>query len=203
MGSVNSNHNPKHIYHHNPNPTLTLILTLTLNLHRPYHHTINHNPNPNHNPSPNPNHNPNHNPNPNPHRRTGQHRFGGADRVLPEWIQWGGGGSSRNFPGSIFCGVTEFFLLTSVTDPKFMFFPVNCSNRPGIRVFQTCNVFSPNNVDSLPEFMSTNCPNWGGSCPPCPPVPYAYANPNPNHNLKFTPVGCKYIQTRHKVARLR
>ena len=26
------------------------------------------------------------------HRRTGQHPFGGADRVLPEWIQWGGGG---------------------------------------------------------------------------------------------------------------
>ena len=25
------------------------------------------------------------------HRRTGQHPFGGADRVLPEWIQWGGG----------------------------------------------------------------------------------------------------------------
>ena len=44
------------------------------------------------------------------HRRTGQHPFGGADRVLPEWIQWGGGGgSSRNFPGSIFCGVAEFF----------------------------------------------------------------------------------------------
>ena len=25
------------------------------------------------------------------HRRTGQHPFGGADPVLPEWIQWGGG----------------------------------------------------------------------------------------------------------------
>ena len=24
------------------------------------------------------------------HRRTGQHPFGGADRVLPEWFQWGG-----------------------------------------------------------------------------------------------------------------
>ena len=47
------------------------------------------------------------------HRRTGQHpSFGRADRVLPEWIQWGGGGSSRNFPGSIFCGggvVAEIF----------------------------------------------------------------------------------------------
>ena len=29
-------------------------------------------------------------------------------------------------------------------------------------VNQTCIVFCPNNVDSLPEFMSTNCPNWGG-----------------------------------------
>ena len=29
--------------------------------------------------------------------------LGGADRVLPEWIQWGGG-SSRHFPGSIFSG---------------------------------------------------------------------------------------------------
>ena len=37
------------------------------------------------------------------HRRTGQHQFGGANRVLSEWFRWGGG-SSRNFPGSIFCG---------------------------------------------------------------------------------------------------
>ena len=67
------------------------------------------------------------------HRRTGQHPFGGADRALPEWIQWGGGvvaeifqdpysvgggGSSRIFPGSILCGVAEFFPLTTLTDPK-------------------------------------------------------------------------------------
>ena len=76
------------------------------------------------------------------HRRTGQHPFGGADRVLPEWIQWGGGGSSRNFPGSIFSGggvVAEFFgnpyimwggRIFSVTDPTFAFFFVNSSNRP-------------------------------------------------------------------------
>ena len=31
----------------------------------------------------------------------------------------GGGGSSRNFPGSIFCGVASFFPLTAVTCPKF------------------------------------------------------------------------------------
>ena len=34
-------------------------------------------------------------------------------------------------------------------------------------------MFCPNNVDSLPEFMSANCPNWGGAAP-LPPVPYAY-----------------------------
>ena len=33
-------------------------------------------------------------------------------------------------------------------------------------------MFCPNNVDSLPEFMSTNCPNWGGQLPPpAPPRP--------------------------------
>ena len=38
------------------------------------------------------------------HRHTGKHPLGGgADRVLPEWIRWGGG-SSRHFPGSIFSG---------------------------------------------------------------------------------------------------
>ena len=28
--------------------------------------------------------------------------WGGADRVLPEWIRWGG--SRRNVPGSVFSG---------------------------------------------------------------------------------------------------
>ena len=42
----------------------------------------------------------------------------------------GGGGSSRNFLGSILCGVAGFFPLTAVTDPKFVFFPLNSSNRP-------------------------------------------------------------------------
>ena len=65
------------------------------------------------------------------HRRTGQHPFGGADRVLPEWIQWGGGGSSRNFPGSIFSGggvVAEIF-----RDPYYVggrIFSVSGSGRP-------------------------------------------------------------------------
>ena len=40
-------------------------------------------------------------------------------------------------------------------------------------VNQTCIVCCPNNVDSLPELMSTNCPNWGGNCP-LTPIPYAY-----------------------------
>ena len=34
----------------------------------------------------------------------------------------GGGVSSGHFPGSIFCEVAEFFPLTPVTDPKFVFF---------------------------------------------------------------------------------
>ena len=35
----------------------------------------------------------------------------------------GGGGSSRNFPGSIFCGMPEFLPLAPVTRPQFVFFP--------------------------------------------------------------------------------
>ena len=64
------------------------------------------------------------------HRRTGQH-----PSVLPEWIRWGG--SSRNFPGSVFSGgvvpeifrarfgggvVAGFSPLTAVTDPNFVLF---------------------------------------------------------------------------------
>ena len=48
-------------------------------------------------------------------------------------------------------------------------FPVN--NRPYIRVNQTCIVFCPNNLDSLPELISTSCPNWGGGqLTPPPPI---------------------------------
>ena len=64
------------------------------------------------------------------HRRTGQHPFGGG---RPSFARMdsvgGGGGSSRNFSGSRFCGVAEFFPLTTVTDPKFVFFSVQFSNR--------------------------------------------------------------------------
>ena len=52
---------------------------------------------------------------------------GGGGGVVAEifWDPYSvGGGSSRNFPGSIFCGVTEFFPLTVV------FFSVKCSNIP-------------------------------------------------------------------------
>ena len=104
------------------------------------------------------------------HRRTGQHPFGGADRVLPEWIQWGGG--SINFPGSIFCGVAEFFPLAAVTNPKFVFFsPLTAVTDPKFVLFKHVLCFA--------RIMSTLCPNscrqtarmGGGSCPHAPPPP--------------------------------
>ena len=65
------------------------------------------------------------------HRRTGQHPFGGADRVLPEWIQWGGGVVGEIFrdPYSVGGGVVaEIF-----RDPYCVgaiIFSVNGSGRP-------------------------------------------------------------------------
>ena len=56
------------------------------------------------------------------HRRTGQHPYGGQTEFCPNGFSGGGGSSSRNFPGSIFCGVAEFFPFTAVTDPKFVVF---------------------------------------------------------------------------------
>ena len=47
--------------------------------------------------------------------------LGGQTEFCPNGF--GGGGSSRNFSGSIFRGVPEFFPVTPVTDPKFVFFP--------------------------------------------------------------------------------
>ena len=57
--------------------------------------------------------------------------LGGQTEFCPNGFS-GGGGSSRNFPGSIFsggdfqgsifCGVADFLPLTAVTDPKFVFF---------------------------------------------------------------------------------
>ena len=60
----------------------------------------------------------------NTHTRTGQHTFGGGGG-RPSFARMnsvGRGGSSRNFPGSIFSGVAGFFPLTAVTDPKFVGF---------------------------------------------------------------------------------
>ena len=55
--------------------------------------------------------------------RANIHLGGGQTEFCPNVFGFGGGGgSSRNFPGSIFCGVPDFF-------------PVNSSNRPSIRVF--------------------------------------------------------------------
>ena len=106
------------------------------------------------------------------HRRTGQHPFGGADRVLPEWIQWGGGVVAEIFRGpSIFCGVAEFFPLTAVTDPKFFFFPFTAITDPKFVSFKHVLCFA--------RIISTLCPNscrqtariGGGQLPPLPPAP--------------------------------
>ena len=85
----------------------------------------------------------------------------------------GGGGSSRNFPGSIFCGVAEFFPLpavpetrnsaffplTPVTDPKFVLLKhVLCFARI------MCRLSARIHVDKLPEL-------GGGHLPPLPPRP--------------------------------
>ena len=47
--------------------------------------------------------------------------LGGQTEFCPNGFG-GGGGSSTNFLGSIFCGVPEFFPSTPVTDPNFVFF---------------------------------------------------------------------------------
>ena len=55
---------------------------------------------------------------------------GGSSRNFQGSMFSGGGGSSRNFQGSILCGVAGFFQFTPVADPKLGVFFVNCSNRP-------------------------------------------------------------------------
>ena len=67
-----------------------------------------------------------------PHRRTGQHPFGGGGRPSFARMDSVGGGvvaeifrdpySVGGGPGSIFCGMADFFPLTAVTDPKFVLF---------------------------------------------------------------------------------
>ena len=70
--------------------------------------------------------------------------LGGQTEFCPNGFS-GGGVVAEHFPGSIFCGVAEFFPSTAVTDPKFVLFK---------------------HVLCFARIMSTNCPNWGGSCPP-------------------------------------
>ena len=101
--------------------------------------------------------------------------FGGGGGVVAEFFfrdpySVGEGVVAKIFRDPYSVGCQNLFPLTLVTYPKFVFFFPLTAVTP---VFQTCIVFCPNNVASLPEFMSTNCPNWGGGN--CPPVPYAYA----------------------------
>ena len=84
--------------------------------------------------------------------------WGGGNRVCPNGFG-GGGGSSRNVPSSP--GARPIRWGGGVVAECFR-------NIPSIRVIRTCIVFCPNNVDSLPELMSTNCPNWGGGAGHCP-----------------------------------
>ena len=58
------------------------------------------------------------------------------------------------------------FQLLPVVNVSFVTLPETyLSKLRGVN--QTCIVFCPNNVDSLPELMSTNCPNGGGgNCSP-------------------------------------
>ena len=100
---------------------------------------------------------------------------GGSSRNFPGSIfSGGGGGSGRNFPGSIFCGVAEFFPLPTVTDPQFGFFPLTPVTDPKFVLFKHVLCFA--------RIMLTLCPNscrqtariGGAAAPPAPPVPYAY-----------------------------
>ena len=99
--------------------------------------------------------------------RANIHLGGGADRVVggggssrnfPGSIFGGGGGSSRNFPGSILCGVGDFFPLPAVTDPRFVLFK-------HVLYFARiiiCRLSVRIHVDKLPEL-------GGGQLPPLPP----------------------------------
>ena len=79
----------------------------------------------------------------------------------------GGGGSSINFPGSIFCGVTGFCPLTAVTDPKFVLFKhVLCFAR-------IMSTLCPNSCRQTARIHVDKLPELGGELPP---VPYAYVH---------------------------
>ena len=92
---------------------------------------------------------------------------GGSSRNFPSSVfSGGGGGSSRNFPWSIFSRAEGSSAGFPSSPESGTVFPLTAVTDPSIRVIQTGFVFCPNNVDSLPELMSTNCPNWGGQLPP-------------------------------------
>ena len=95
--------------------------------------------------------------------------LGGQTEFCPNGFSGGGGGSSRNFPGSIFSGVAEFFPLTAVTDPQFVFFPLTAVTDPKFVLFK--------HVLGFARIISTLCPNscrqtariGGANAPPAPP----------------------------------
>ena len=68
------------------------------------------------------------------HRRTGQHPFGGGGGGRQSFARMdsvgGGGVVAQIFRDPYSAGCQKFFPLAPVTDPKFVFFFVNCSNRP-------------------------------------------------------------------------
>ena len=112
------------------------------------------------------------------HRRTGQHPLGGGKPIFAR-MDSGGGGSSRNFPGSIICGgkvigdifrgpcapdsvgggvMAACFPLTAVTYPKFVLYN---------HVLWFARIMSP-----LSELYCRQTARiWGGATAP---VPYAY-----------------------------
>ena len=128
--------------------------------------------------------------------RANIHWGGGQTDFCPNGFRrWGGGGSSRNFPGSIICGgkvVGDIFrgpcAPDSVGGGNGSIFSVNCSNIPYIRVIQPCIVFCPNNVDSVRIILSTNCPNWGGATAPRPVRLCLWANKQ--YDYDYRPTNC-------------
>ena len=129
------------------------------------------------------------------HRRSGQHPFGGgADRVLPEWIQWwgvvadifrdtysvGGGVVSEIFRDPDSVGWQKFSGIHILWGGRN--FSVNYNNRPSIRAFFPLTAVTDPKfvlfkyVLCFARIISTLCPNscppqtarigGGGSCPP-------------------------------------
>ena len=63
------------------------------------------------------------------HRRTGQHPSGGGRPSFARMDSVGGGGSTRTFPGSIFCGgVVAAEIFRDPYSVGWQNFSVDCSN---------------------------------------------------------------------------